>query len=189
MCNSKIIGVRYFDETCKNHFGKFAGTNSARDTIGHGTITSSIAAGNYVEEVSYFGLAKGTIKGVAPLAKLTIYKVAWEEGILGSDALIGMDQAIADAIKSAMMTTADELDNTKKPIREYLGDPQSGASPLAIGAGHINANRAIDPGLIYDASPQDYVNYLCALDDPNPMKLVKSFFFSFLIEGKDIPLT
>ncbi|PQM42863.1 subtilisin-like protease SBT1.9 [Prunus yedoensis var. nudiflora] len=85
-----------FDETCKNHYGKFAGTNSARDTVGHGTITSSIAAGNYVEEVSYFGLAKGTIKGVAPLAKLTIYKVSWEEGILGSDALIGMDQAIAD---------------------------------------------------------------------------------------------
>ncbi|CAA7056882.1 unnamed protein product [Microthlaspi erraticum] len=48
------------------------------------------------------------------------------------------------AIKSAIMTTAVTLDN-----------------PLAVGAGQVSVNRVLDPGLIYDTTPQDFVNFLC----------------------------
>ncbi|KAL5062491.1 hypothetical protein RYX36_024228 [Vicia faba] len=67
------------------------------------------------------------------------------------------------AIRSAMMTTSDILDNTKQPIKD-IGNDNKDATPLALGAGHVNPNRALDPGLVYDAGVQDYVNLLCALN-------------------------
>ncbi|GJS33087.1 peptidase S8/S53 domain-containing protein [Tanacetum coccineum] len=37
------------------------------------------------------------------------------------------------------------------------------ATPLDFGAGHINPNRAMDPGLIFDLGLQDYIDFLCGL--------------------------
>ncbi|ESR36235.1 hypothetical protein CICLE_v10030049mg [Citrus x clementina] len=66
------------------------------------------------------------------------------------------------AIRSAMMTTADVLDNAY----DMITDISTGAAgtPLDFGAGHINPNKAMDPGLVYDIEVQDYTNYLCALN-------------------------
>ncbi|KAF5192645.1 Subtilisin-like protease SBT1.6 [Thalictrum thalictroides] len=66
------------------------------------------------------------------------------------------------AIKSAMMTTADVIDNMNGEIIDMaIGMP---ATPLDFGAGHLNPNKALDPGLIYDIEAEDYINYLCALN-------------------------
>ncbi|WMV10734.1 hypothetical protein MTR67_004119 [Solanum verrucosum] len=65
------------------------------------------------------------------------------------------------AIRSAMMTTANHLNSAQKPIRE---DHNFVASPLGIGSGHVDPNRALDPGLVYDATPQDYINLICSLN-------------------------
>jgi subtilisin family serine protease len=64
------------------------------------------------------------------------------------------------AIKSAIMTTATTRDNTNKPITDAF--EKTLANPFAYGAGHIQPNNAIDPGLVYDLNIVDYLNFLCA---------------------------
>ncbi|KAL7223652.1 hypothetical protein ACSBR1_025161 [Camellia fascicularis] len=65
------------------------------------------------------------------------------------------------AIKSAIMTTANLLDKNGKPITV---DPEGRkANAFDYGAGFVNPTRALDPGLIYDAQPEDYKAFLCSI--------------------------
>jgi hypothetical protein len=65
------------------------------------------------------------------------------------------------AIRSAMMTTAYVKDNANKVIVSMPnGSP---GTPLDYGNGHVSPNEATDPGLVYDATADDYVNFLCGL--------------------------
>lgn len=66
------------------------------------------------------------------------------------------------AIRSAMMTTTDITDDTGDPIIDMT--MSAAASPLHFGAGHVNPNRAMDPGLVYDIAPDNYMDFLCGLN-------------------------
>ncbi|KAK1384908.1 Cucumisin [Heracleum sosnowskyi] len=48
------------------------------------------------------------------------------------------------------MTTATVMDPRKQKDREF-----------AYGSGQINPVQAVSPGLVFDASEADYVNFLC----------------------------
>ncbi|KAH9289410.1 hypothetical protein KI387_033527, partial [Taxus chinensis] len=67
---------------------------------GHGTHTASIVAGSPVPASSFFGFANGTASGIAPQARLAIYKACW--GPLGScmeiDIVPAMEKAISDGV-------------------------------------------------------------------------------------------
>ncbi|CAN1277944.1 Subtilisin-like protease 3 [Linum perenne] len=64
------------------------------------------------------------------------------------------------AIKSAILTTAYTVDLSGKPISSEQNSP---ATVFDMGAGHVNPPRALDPGLIYDIQPDDYIAYICSL--------------------------
>jgi len=59
--------------------------------------------------------------------------------------------------KSAIMTTAHQ-DVMKE-------DGVSQSDPFDLGAGHLNPNPAVDPGLVYDAGLLDYAGFICGVTD------------------------
>lgn len=63
------------------------------------------------------------------------------------------------AIRSALMTTSTINNVVGRPITNATGD---NANPFEYGAGHFRPSRAVDPGLIYDATYTDYLLYLCS---------------------------
>ncbi|XP_020092725.1 subtilisin-like protease SBT3.7 [Ananas comosus] len=62
------------------------------------------------------------------------------------------------AIKSALVTTASTTDKYGMPILAE-GLPRKIADPFDYGGGHINPERAADPGLIYDIDAKDYYKF------------------------------
>ncbi|KAI3410576.1 uncharacterized protein J3R85_018711 [Psidium guajava] len=67
------------------------------------------------------------------------------------------------AIRSALMTTATQVNTMNMPITEVTGNA---ANSFAYGSGHLVPQRAADPGLVYDAAFSDYQDYLCGLGVP-----------------------
>jgi subtilisin family serine protease len=62
------------------------------------------------------------------------------------------------AIKSALLTTADDEDTNGDPIKNDSGSP---GTPFGYGAGMVQPKRALDPGLVYDSSYDDWARFVC----------------------------
>ncbi|KAF8696294.1 hypothetical protein HU200_037199 [Digitaria exilis] len=63
------------------------------------------------------------------------------------------------AIRSAIMTTATTNNAKGGPLMNGDGTV---AGPMDYGSGHIRPKHALDPGLVYDASYEDYLLFACA---------------------------
>lgn len=64
------------------------------------------------------------------------------------------------AIKSALMTTAYTT------LNDGVAGNSNGLLPWAQGAGHVAPNKAVDPGLVYDAGTVDFIRYQCKVNKP-----------------------
>jgi subtilisin family serine protease len=102
-CNNKLISGQPFLET----YGEIVGfddetyPDSARDSNGHGTHTSTTAAGGPVANADPLGVDRGRIHGIAPGAHVAVYKVCGAVGgCFSSDSAAAVAQAILDGVKS-----------------------------------------------------------------------------------------
>ncbi|RFA17023.1 hypothetical protein B7R22_01625 [Subtercola boreus] len=109
-CSTKIVGARYYlDGFGAKNIGTTATGEyaSPRDGDGHGSHTASTAGGNNAVDATIAGNSFGNISGVAPAAKIAVYKVCWsgpdpvsqdDDGCKTSDMLAAIDQAVLDGV-------------------------------------------------------------------------------------------
>ena len=114
MCNNKLIGARYYGTA---YFAGAAASGGAytlhprleyispRDGAGHGTHTASTSGGNAGVSSTVQGTAIGNISGIAPRARIAVYKALWtasttptNDGGQTADILKAIDDAVADGV-------------------------------------------------------------------------------------------
>ncbi len=165
LCNRKLVGARYYNAG----FGGPEGIRqqlpyeilSARDVDGHGSHTASTAAGNRsVIATAPNGDVLGMISGMAPRARIAVYKVCWgiapDGGCFGSDSVAAIDQAVADGVDVINFSISGTSTNFLDPVEvAFLFAADAGVF-VATSAGNNG------PGATTVAHPSPWVTTVAA---------------------------
>src|SRR4029079_10944566 len=126
LCNQKLIGAQWFDAgqggDKQVNADKPWGFISARDYNGHGTHTSSTAGGNHGVPATGPASIFGTISGMAPRARVAMYKALWSTqdastaGGTTDDLVAAIDQAVADGVDVINYSISGTLTNFADPV-------------------------------------------------------------------------
>ena len=94
-CNNKLIGAYAKTATYMAIDGSDGqefcndgtGVCSPRDSEGHGTHTTTTAAGDCVTSAMLYGVQRGPVCGIAPGAHVEMFRVCLSQGCFGSDSV------------------------------------------------------------------------------------------------------
>ncbi|KAK4781133.1 hypothetical protein SAY87_017239 [Trapa incisa] len=142
-CNRKLIGARYYmsgyaaEEDSMNKVS----FHSPRDSNGHGSHTASTAAGRYVPNMNYKGLAAGGARGGAPMARIAVYKTCWDSGCYDADLLAAFDDAVRDGVHILSLSLGPDTSQG-----EYFSDAISVGSFHAVTHGILVVSSAGNEG-------------------------------------------
>lgn len=125
-CNSKVLSARYFADAFVEAVPE---ENRAPDEVispvdiaSHGTHTASTAAGKANVETFVDGRSFGITSGVAPAAKLAVYKICWEDndpstgGCFSSAAIAAIEQAYLDGVDVLNYSISGSGTSTVDPV-------------------------------------------------------------------------
>ncbi|WP_285240196.1 S8 family serine peptidase [Pseudarthrobacter sp. MEB009] len=125
-CNSKVLSARYFADDFKAYVPVEDRAPeevlSPVDVGSHGTHTASTAAGNANVRANLGARDMGITGGVAPAAKLSIYKVCWEDtdpntgGCYSSASVAAINQAILDGVDVLNYSISGSTSTTTDPV-------------------------------------------------------------------------
>jgi subtilisin family serine protease len=145
-CNSKVLGARYFAEDFLTYV---APRNRAPEELispvdvgSHGTHTASTAAGNANVHANLGATDMGITSGVAPAAKVSVYKVCWEDdnpdtgGCYSSASVAAINQAILDGVDVLNYSISGSTSTTTDPVSLAFLSAASAGIFVAASAGN-----------------------------------------------------
>jgi hypothetical protein len=103
-CNRKLVGARWFVDGFGRDRVRTSSSLSPRDDDGHGSQMVSIAAGNSAVSVLVHGQRLGSYGGIAPQARIAVYKACWtapdpaDDGCATADLVTAIDRATRDGV-------------------------------------------------------------------------------------------
>jgi subtilisin family serine protease len=169
-CNNKVIGARYFDAAGLSHAnpGEFT---SPRDYDGHGSHTASTAAGQPVE-ATINGSDAGPLEGMAPGARLSIYKVLYENAAntqssgSGADIDAAVEAAVNDGVDVINFSIGDSVDTFGSDEFAFLN---AAAAGVFVSAAAGNAGPGAST--IDNAMPWETTDAAGTYDENFPMRV------------------
>ena len=142
VCQHKLISGQPFLATYNAVIGGEVFPDSARDSNGHGTHTSSTAAGGPVAHADPLGIDRGAIHGIAPGAHLAIYKVCGLEGCFQSDSAAAVEQAILDGVDVINFSISGGTAPFSDPVELAFLDAYAAGVFVAASAGNEGPGAA-----------------------------------------------
>ena len=126
LCNQKLIGAQYFNAGWGGNAELEAARPwefmSVRDYNGHGSHTSGTAGGNHGVATTGPATVFGTISGIAPRARIAMYKALWSTedaataGGTTVDLVAAIDQAVADGVDVINYSISGSRTNFADPV-------------------------------------------------------------------------
>ncbi len=128
LCNGKLIGAKYYNAGMGGNAGIDATRpweyNSPRDYNAHGTHTSSTAGGNYHVAASAQGNSLGYTSGMAPRARIAMYKALWSTQDAStasgttSDLVAAINDAVADGVNVINYSISGSTSSVTDPAEQ-----------------------------------------------------------------------
>ncbi len=156
-CNNKVIGARYFDAAGNSNANPDE-FKSPRDFDGHGSHTASTAAGEHVNNVEITGTPVDDVEGVAPGARLAIYKVLYESAdgttAQGStvDIVAAVDAAVADGADVINFSVGDNVDGFGPEELAFLNAAAAGVFVSAAAGNAGPGPSTVDNAMPWEAT-------------------------------------
>ena len=135
-CQKKLISGQPFLDTYNAIIGGEVFPDSARDSNGHGTHTSTTAAGGPVANANPLGIDRGAIHGIAPGAHVAVYKVCGAAGCFSSDSVSAVGQAILDGVRTINFSISGGTDPFTDPVELAFLDAYAAGIVVSASAGN-----------------------------------------------------
>ncbi len=150
-CDDKVVGARWFVDGFGEDNLRSTAYLSPLDSDGHGTQMASIAAGNSGVQVRVGGQRMGRYAGMAPQARIAVYKACWgapdpaDDGCATADLVAAIDRASGDGVDVISLAVGGpaEIDTVERAL---LGAAEADIVVAAAAGNTGSRDYAAHPG-------------------------------------------